>query len=184
LENRKAFKLILMNKIIFKLGGVARPVNNRIQSALFIVNRSWILRKLDLFRRMLCKSYKIPVSTSFNKDFYCSAPNLFLGENVGLADTFILAYAPVTIGHNCSFSFRNVIITSGHDFGDFSTVVAAPVTIGNNVWITTNVTILPGVSIGDNTVIGAGSVVTKSVPSNVFAAGNPCIVIKEIEFNK
>ena len=52
------------------------------------------------------------------------------------------------------------------------------------MWITTNVTILPGITIGDNTVIGAGSVVTKDIPSGVFAAGNPCKVIKQISFKK
>ena len=51
-------------------------------------------------------------------------------------------------------------------------------------WITSNVTILPGVTIGDNTVIGAGSVVTKNIPSGVFAAGNPCKVIRKINFKK
>lgn len=55
-----------------------------------------------------------------------------------------------------------------------------PVSIGNSVWIGGNVTILPGVSSGDNTVVGAGSVVTKSLPANVVAAGNPCKVIKTI----
>ena len=57
---------------------------------------------------------------------------------------------------------------------------SGPVIIGNNVWIGGNVTVLPGVSIGDNVVIGAGSVVTKDISSNVIAVGNPCRVIKEI----
>ena len=57
---------------------------------------------------------------------------------------------------------------------------AKPIKVGNNVWIGGNVTVLPGVSIGDNVVIGAGSVVTKDIPSNVIAVGNPCRVIKEI----
>lgn len=65
---------------------------------------------------------------------------------------------------------------------DFSTVIGRPVTIGNHVWITSNVTILPGVTIGDNTIIGAGSVVTHDIPSGVLAAGNPCKVIREIDF--
>ncbi|MMZ68427.1 Galactoside O-acetyltransferase [compost metagenome] len=55
-----------------------------------------------------------------------------------------------------------------------------PIAIGNNVWIGGGVSILPGVTIGDNTVIGAGSVVTKNIPSGVIAAGNPCRVIREI----
>ena len=52
--------------------------------------------------------------------------------------------------------------------------------VGNNVWIGGNVTVLPGVSIGDDSVIGAGSVVTKDIPENVIAAGNPCRVIRKI----
>lgn len=77
-----------------------------------------------------------------------------------------------------------MIITSTHDFDNFSTVIAKPITIGDCVWITTNVTILPGVTIASNTVIGAGSVVTHDIPSGVFAAGNPCKVIKKINFKR
>ena len=55
-----------------------------------------------------------------------------------------------------------------------------PVYIGKNVWIASNVTVLPGVHIGDNSVIGAGSVVTHDIPDNVFAAGNPAKIIREI----
>lgn len=59
----------------------------------------------------------------------------------------------------------------------------APVVIGNHVWIGGGTTILPGVTIGDNTVIGAGSVVTKSIPANTVACGNPCVVKKIMEQN-
>lgn len=55
-----------------------------------------------------------------------------------------------------------------------------PIAIGNNVWLGANVTVLPGVTIGDNAVIGAGSVVTKDIPANVVAVGNPCRVVKKI----
>lgn len=58
---------------------------------------------------------------------------------------------------------------------------AIPVKIKDKVWIGGNVTILPGVTIGENTVIAAGSVVTKDIPANVVAAGNPCKVVKEVE---
>lgn len=62
--------------------------------------------------------------------------------------------------------------------------LAAPVRIGNNVWIGGGVIICPGVTIGDNTTIGAGSVVTKDIPANVLAVGNPCRVIRSLtEFN-
>lgn len=56
----------------------------------------------------------------------------------------------------------------------------APVSIGKNCWIGANVVIVPGVTVGDNTVIGAGSVVTRDIPSNVVAVGNPCRVMREI----
>ena len=52
--------------------------------------------------------------------------------------------------------------------------------MGNNVWFGANVSVLPGVTIGDNTIIGAGSVVNKDIPSGVIAVGNPCRVIREI----
>lgn len=55
-----------------------------------------------------------------------------------------------------------------------------PIHIGKNVWLGGDVKILAGVSIGDNTIIGAGSIVTKDIPSDVIAVGNPCRVIKEI----
>lgn len=58
--------------------------------------------------------------------------------------------------------------------------LASPITIGDNVWLGGGVIVCPGVTIGDNTTIGAGSVVTKSVPANVFAAGNPCRVVREL----
>ena len=132
--------------------------------------------------KQIKKQFKLSNSILIQQGFCSSSSLLKVGEGTGLADTFILAYAPVTIGKGCSFSFRNMIITSTHDYEDFSTVIAMPVTIGDNVWVTSNVTILPGVTIGSNTVIGAGSVVTKDIPSGVFAAGNPCKVIKKIEF--
>lgn len=57
---------------------------------------------------------------------------------------------------------------------------ALPIVIGDNCWLGGDVTILPGVTIGDNTIIGAGSVVTKDIPANVIAVGNPCRVLRPI----
>ena len=169
--------------IVYPLvGGGKRPSNGLKIRLLFKLHKLPVIHKL--VRKLLLKALGLPLSSSINQGFYCSAPLLELGENVGLGDTFIVAYAPVKIGYGCSFSFKNIIITSTHDYQNFGNVIAKPVTIGNNVWITTNVTILPGITIGDNTVIGAGSVVTKDIPSGVFAAGNPCKVIKQISFKK
>lgn len=170
--------------LVYKLGGITRPSNSRYVRLLLILNRLAWVRNLPFIRKSIYKAFKFPTSVSFNEGFYCSAPNVFIGKNVGLSDTYLLAYAPITIGEGCSFSFRNMLITSTHDVSDFSTVIARPITIGKNVWITTNVTILPGVTIGDGSIIGAGSVVTHDIPSGVLAAGNPCRVIKPIKFNK
>ena len=86
----------------------------------------------------------------------------------------------VLVGVNCSF-----IDNDGHNLAVDNRKKgipnSAPIKIGNNVFIGDNVTILKGVIIGDNAVIGNGSIVTKSIPSNVIAAGNPANVIKELQ---
>lgn len=85
--------------------------------------------------------------------------NVFIAPNCGF----------YTAGHPLDYEARN----KGLEY-------AKPIEVGNNVWIGGNVVVLPGVSIGDNVVIGAGSVVTKDIPSNSVAVGNPCRVIKNI----
>ena len=84
--------------------------------------------------------------------------NVFIGPNVGI----------YTAGHPVNVKLRN----DGLEFGK-------KIRIGNNVWIGGNVCILPGITIGDNVTIGVGSVVTKDIPSNVTAFGNPCKVHKK-----
>jgi len=85
----------------------------------------------------------------------------------------------VFIGPNCGF------YTAGHPIDSIERnkglEFARPIIVGNNVWIGANVTVVPGVTIGDNCVIGAGSVVTKDIPDNTVAVGNPCKVIKSID---
>lgn len=101
--------------------------------------------------------------------------------------------AEVTIGENCNFGPNVTIVTPLHPMlaKERDSLVcpdgiarrlcyAKPVHVGNSCWICANVTILPGVTIGDNCVIGAGSVVTHSIPSDSFAAGNPCRVIRTL----
>lgn len=85
----------------------------------------------------------------------------------------------VFIGPNCSF------YTAGHplDYNNRNKGLeyVKKIIVGDNVWFGGNVVVVPGVTIGNNVVIGAGSVVTKDIPSNVVAVGNPCRVIKNIE---
>lgn len=118
--------------------------------------------------------------------FYCDyGYNIEIGENFFSNMNFvILDGAKVTIGSNVFIAPNVGIYTAGHPFDveqrNEGLEYAYPVTIGNNVWIGAGVHILPGVSIGDNTVIGAGSIVSKSIPASVLAVGNPCQVIREI----
>ncbi len=101
--------------------------------------------------------------------------------------------AEVTIGDNCNFGPNVTIVTPIHpmlpderremmnaDGEKKRFCYAKPVHIGNDCWFGASVTVCPGVTIGDNSVIGAGSVVTRDIPSNSFAAGVPCKVIRKI----
>ncbi|MCE7039048.1 sugar O-acetyltransferase [Dyadobacter sp. CY312] len=112
------------------------------------------------------------------------------GYNIRVGDNFyanvgctILDCAPVTIGDNVLLAPGVSLYTAGHPTDTVQRIsgleYAYPISIGNNVWLGGNVVVLPGVSIGDNTIIGAGSVVTKDIPANVIAVGNPCRVIKD-----
>ena len=98
----------------------------------------------------------------------CLGNDVFVGPGVSF----------VTPIHPMISSERNARLKSDGSY--YMLEYAQPINIGDNVWICSNVTILPGVSIGSNTVIGAGSVVTKDIPSNVLAVGNPCRVIRNI----
>ena len=101
--------------------------------------------------------------------------------------------ATVTIGDDCNFGPNVTIVTPVHPMlpkerkamraadGQLKHLCyAKPVTIGNDCWFGANVVVCPGVTIGDNSVIGAGAVVTKDIPSNVVAVGNPARVLREI----
>ena len=94
----------------------------------------------------------------------------------------VLDEARVTIGDDCFIGPNVSIYTACHstdpEMRNSRQEWAEPVSIGHNVWIGGSVTILPGVIIGDNVTIGAGSVVTQDIPSNSVAVGNPCKVIR------
>lgn len=89
----------------------------------------------------------------------------------------------ITIGDNTLIGHNTTIVTLNHDFNPDcrANITPKPVVIGEKVWIGSDCTILPGVTIGDGAIIGAGSVVTKSVSQNTIVAGNPAVIIKEIE---
>jgi len=122
---------------------------------------------------------------SLEHNFHCD-----LGYNIHVGDNFYAGYnctildmTEVIIGDNCMIGPNVGIYTAGHSIEPKDrnkSGYAIPIKIGNDVWIGGSCTILPGVTIGDNSIIAAGSVVIKDVPSNVIMAGNPAKKLKDI----
>ena len=110
-----------------------------------------------------------------------------LGDSAGLNGTSIQCVKNIYIGDLSNIADAYITDTTAHSLSknrrEYTTeqVKTEPVNIGKNVWVSVQVVILHGVNVGDNSVIGACSLVRKDVPSNVFAAGNPLKIIKTIE---
>ena len=102
-----------------------------------------------------------------------------IGNNCGFSGTVIGAFKSIKIGNNVKCGANTLITDADWHLDDFRSGEPAEVIIEDNVWLGEGVKILKGVKIGRNSIIGAGSIVTKSIPENVIAAGNPCIVIKK-----
>ncbi len=126
---------------------------------------------------------QIYIEPIFNCDY---GYNINVGENFfANFNCVILDVMEVNIGDNVMFGPAVQVYTATHPLDPDERRVmlesAKPVTIGNDVWIGGGAIILPGVTIGNGVTIGSGAVVTKDVPDNVFAGGNPCRVIKELK---
>lgn len=121
-----------------------------------------------------------------NPPFFCDyGANIHVGENFyANVNCTILDVCEVHIGDNVLLAPGVQIYTAAHPVALVPRVAGVefgkPVRIGNNVWIGGSTVICPGVTIGDNSVIGAGSVVTRDIPANVVAVGNPCRVLRPI----
>lgn len=96
----------------------------------------------------------------------------------------LLDVAPITIGNDCMIGPNVQFLTPTHPLDPEPRrekwEAAKPITVGNNVWLGGGVILCPGVTIGDNSVIGAGAVVTKDIPANVVAVGNPAKIIRTL----
>ena len=118
--------------------------------------------------------------------FWCDyGYNIEIGENFySNHNLVILDGAKVTFGDFCFVAPNCGFYTAGHALDapqrDMGLEIARPITVGSHVWIGGHVAVMPGVTIGDNTVIGGGSVVTRDIPSGVIAVGNPCRVLRPI----
>lgn len=166
------------DKALLKLRKQARLLTEQFNAT--SINQLGTRKKL--LKQLFAQSGEhIFIEPQFNCDYGC---NIELGDhfyaNFGCV---ILDSAKVTIGEHCFLGPQVGIYTSTHPVdptqrkrGD---QLAKSITIGDNCWIGGQACILPGVSIGDNVVVGAGAVVTKNIPDNCVVAGNPAIVIKD-----
>ena len=153
-----------------------------------------ILQKLNFIDRSL-----IPVISELVKELFGISEGAFViprfycdyGSHIEVGKNFFANYnctlldvAKIKIGDNCQMAPNVAIYTAGHPIHPVSRNSAyeygKEVTIGDNVWLGGNTVVCPGVHIGNNVVIGAGSVVTKDIPDWSIAAGNPCKVIRKI----
>ncbi|HEY9847932.1 MAG TPA: sugar O-acetyltransferase [Leptolyngbyaceae cyanobacterium] len=130
---------------------------------------------------------KVGANIDIEPPFHCD-----YGSNIYVGDKFYMNFGciildcnKVEIGNNVLCAPYVQIYTAYHPTSPEIRLsgreLAAPIKIGNNVWIGGGAIICPGVTIGDNTTIGAGSVVTKDIPGNAIAVGNPCRVIRYLE---
>lgn len=142
-----------------------------------IQRKNATLKKLipDLGERCVILS---PFTTDYG--CYCHiGDDTFINHNAYLMDC-----ADITIGSHCFIGPNCGLYTAIHPIlpedRNQGLEKARPIIIGNNCWLGGDVTVLPGVTIGENSVIGSGSVVTRDIPANVVAAGNPCRVLRSI----
>lgn len=139
-------------------------------------------KKYQLFTKVIGKKiadnfmFLTPIHIDFGKNIVIGN-NVFINFNCSFLDRGTIKIGDnVLIGPNCN------IFTTNHPIApkNRKSTISKAITIKNDVWIGGNVTILPGITINANSIVGAGSVVTKDVPENVIVAGNPAKVIKNI----
>ena len=143
-------------------------------------------RKEELLKQLLPhKGERVTILAPFYTDY---GYNCRIGEETFLNhNAYLMDGAPITIDKHCFIGPNCGMYTANHPLvaeeRNQGLEQARPITIGDNVWIGADVTILPGVTIGEGSVIGAKSVVTKDIPANSVAVGNPCRVIRTINEN-
>ncbi len=132
------------------------------------------------------KIFRINAEVSFMVHYTSIvSKTIHLGKNVApyLANSggcYIQGINTIFIGDYCMIAPGVKIISANHDIADYSKhdKTVNPIRIGNNCWLGANCIILPGVELGDNVIVGAGAVVTKSFPENVIIGGNPAKILK------
>lgn len=140
-------------------------------------------RRTELLKALLGKTGE---DFLIEQPFFCDyGYNIEIGEHFyANMNCVILDEAKVRFGDHVFIAPNCGFYTAGHPFDigqrNSGLEYARPITVGNNVWIGAQVCVLPGVTIGDNCVIGAGSVVNRDIPAGTLAVGNPCRVVRQL----
>ena len=178
IERRDSGMLYISDDACFEQQKIARKLTQKLNT----MDRSDFDGIKEVVKELFGKSEDAFV----NPPFYCDyGSHIEVGKNFfANYNCTILDVGKVIIGDNCQMAPNVAIYTAGHPVHPAARNTAyeygIDVVIGNNVWLGGNVIICPGVHIGDNAVIGAGSVVTKDIPAWSIAAGNPCKVLRTI----
>lgn len=176
-----------INRMILKAHGVVFGKNLQIPGKV-----SWLIRgaRITIGDNFYLSSGNgvNPIASNLQADVYVEpGAALTIGNNVGMSSTRLWIHESVRIGNNVKIG--GCVLITDTDAHPMDYVVrrssnegtkSAPVVIEDDVWVGAHCIILKGVTIGARSVIGAGSVVTKSIPADCVAAGNPCQVIKSL----
>ncbi len=176
-KERKALNTAEIHQFMHDMSDEARRVT-------FSLNAAY--RTQPEIREILSRllGYEVPSTLRVFPPFYTDfGKNIRFGENVFVnACCHFQDHGGVTIGDNCQIGHSVVFATLNHGISpaDRSNTYPAPIVLGRNVWVGSNATILQGVAIGDNAIIGAGAVVTHNVEANTIVGGVPAKVIRRI----
>ena len=180
------------NRLLFKLVGIKFGCNMNVYNKIYLnIGHGSIIQIGDNFTftsgdclNPLCRNIRGSIVSN-------SYASIVIGDNVGMSSTCIRAHSSIKIGNHVKIGGDCILMDSdGHSLDylnrrnsilDIKTKKNSPIMIEDDVLIGTRCIILKGVTIGARSIIGSGSVVTKSIPADCIAAGNPCKVIK---FNK
>lgn len=177
----------MLNRVFFRVRGIKFGRNLTVMGSLKVVNKGHISIG-DNFMFVSGESIS-PISSNLQGSIYVEeGGEVSIGNNVGMTSTRMWIAKGLKIGDNVKVGANVLLMDTDTHQVDYlqrreghGPIASAPITIEDDVWIGAQCIILKGVTIGARSIIGAGSVVTKDIPSDCIAAGNPCRVIRSLK---